>query len=152
MLATSLIAAVTFWSPAPAGWTPDYLRALREAKEQNKLVLVNFTGSDWCTFCKSLSKEIFNTDYFRKWAKENVILLELDYPQGHRLPSYIEEQNAFVQSHYGVQTFPTVLLIEPNGRPYAKFGYAPMSPEQWTSTVNTAIIAYQNQNSKPAPG
>lgn len=150
MIVTSLLAAVSFWSPAPEGWTADFVYAMHKAKAENKLVLADFTGSDWCTFCKTLRKEVFDTDEFKRWAKENVVLLELDYPKHKRLPDMIETQNATLQEMYGklVGGFPTILLLEPDGKPFGRFGYQPGGPVEWTGAVDKAIAAYRAQTPK----
>ena len=150
MLVTSLIAVVTFWSPAPEGWTADYSSALEQARQQNKLVLANFTGSDWCTYCKDLKAEVFETKTFKDWAKENVILLELDFPHNIRLPHVIEDQNEVIGKRYAkiVEGFPTILLLKPDGHPYGKFGYEPGGPDVWTASIEVALNQYRNSAPK----
>lgn len=147
MIVASLLAAVSFWSPAPEGWTADFVYAMTRAKAENKLVLADFTGSDWCSFCKSLRKEVFDTPEFKEWAKKNVVLLELDYPRKKRLPDQVEAQNETLQRMYGklVGGFPTILLLEPNGKPFGRFGYQPGGPAGWTGAVDKAIAAYRTQ-------
>jgi thioredoxin-related protein len=145
MIVASLIAAVTFWSPAPEGWTADLRYAVNRAKAEKKLMLVDFTGSDWCSFCKVLRKEVFDTDHFKTWAKKNVVLVELDYPKHKRLPDQLEQQNAQLGMMYSkiVSGYPTILLIEPNGKPFGKFGYSEGGAEAWTAQIDKALAAYQ---------
>ncbi len=67
-------------------WLDSYEEAAKISKETNKPILANFTGSDWCRWCKVLDKEVFRTDEFKTWASENVVLLELDFPKKKKLP------------------------------------------------------------------
>ena len=83
LLASALAAQAT--TTTPAGWTDDYDAALRRAAAENKLVLADFSGSDWCGWCKKLDKEVFDTEEFRKDATNEYILLMVDSPQDQGL-------------------------------------------------------------------
>ena len=67
-----------------------------------------FTGSDWCGWCIRLQKEVLKTPEFNKWANENVILVELDFPRRTAQPDMIKTQNNELQQVFGIQGFPTV--------------------------------------------
>lgn len=150
MLLTPLIAAVTFWSPAPAGWTADYKHALTLATELRLPVMINFTGSDWCVYCKRLKAEVFSQKEFVEWAERNVVLLEVDYPRSFDLPKQVATQNDWLQGLYGeaVQGFPTVLMTDPKGRPFAKLGYQPGGPAVWLQNANSALLSYAEATAK----
>jgi hypothetical protein len=93
---------------------------------------MDFTGSDWCTWCIRLRKEVFDTDMFKKAAPKNFILLELDYPQDEsKVPSSIREQNADLQQKYAIQGYPTILLVDAEGLPFARTGYQKGGPEEY---------------------
>jgi thioredoxin-related protein len=62
-------------------WESNLETALQKAKTENKAVLVNFTGSDWCQWCIKLSNEVFSQPDFEKYAEENLILVKLDFPK-----------------------------------------------------------------------
>ncbi len=64
----------------PPGWTEDYAKAVEKAKTEKKNLLLDFTGSDWCGYCKALDKEVFATPQFKNWAKDNVVLVKVDFP------------------------------------------------------------------------
>ena len=88
LLMVAIAAGVTLAKTStPAGWTDDYDAALRWATAQNKLVLADFSGSDWCGWCKKLDKEVFDTDEFRTGAKDKYILLMIDTPRDQSLLS-----------------------------------------------------------------
>ncbi|WP_305910327.1 thioredoxin family protein (plasmid) [Methylomarinum sp. Ch1-1] len=93
-------------------WYVDYEEALLNANQNGKIVLANFTGSDWCPHCINLKKEVFNTVYFWLWANKNVILLELYFPNN---PEDTIAQNQMLQTKYGVNSYPTVIGINADG-------------------------------------
>ena len=97
-----------------SGWLINYEDVYNQSIEQNKPIMANFTGSDWCGWCKKLKKAVFDTDTFKKWAKQNVILFELDYPRRTPQDSDIKQQNVNLQRTFGqlVRGFPTVLIFD----------------------------------------
>ena len=68
-------------APAESSWLSDYKKAQQEAKTSNKFLLLDFTGSDWCGWCKRLEKEILSQSQFENYARENLVLLEVDFPR-----------------------------------------------------------------------
>ena len=96
------------------GWLINYEDVYNQSVEQNKPIMANFTGSDWCGWCKKLKKAVFDTDTFKKWAEQNVILFELDYPRRTPQDPDIKQQNANLQRTFGqlVRGFPTVLIFD----------------------------------------
>jgi thioredoxin-related protein len=110
----------------PSGWTNNYNDAVEKAKADNKLLLLDFTGSDWCGFCKLLDKEVFTTPQFRDWAKKHVVLVEVDFPHSTPLSPQIKAQNAGLAAKYPVQGYPTILITDSTGKVRAKkVGYNP---------------------------
>ncbi len=94
------------------GWHVDVDEAYKESQETGKPIMANFTGSDWCGWCKRLSAAVFVKPEFQKWAKENVVLLELDFPKRKSVPQEIKEQNSNLQRAFKVRGFPTVWVFE----------------------------------------
>jgi protein disulfide-isomerase len=94
------------------GWHVDVDEAYKESQETGKPIMANFTGSDWCGWCKRLSAAVFVKPEFQKWAKENVVLLELDFPKRKSVPQEIKEQNSNMQRAFKVRGFPTVWVFE----------------------------------------
>lgn len=89
-------------------WHTDLMEANRLAVAAHKPIFAFFTGSDWCGWCHKLQNEVFSKASFAKWAKEKVILLELDFPRQKQLPPALAQQNNSLQQAFGVQGFPTV--------------------------------------------
>ena len=93
------------------GWLVKIEDAYAESKKTGKPILANFTGSDWCGWCKRLTKAVFVEDEFKKWAKDNVILLELDFPRRKQLPDEIKQQNYQLQQAFRVSGYPTIWVF-----------------------------------------
>lgn len=93
------------------GWLVLLDDAYAESKKTGKPIMANFTGSDWCGWCKRLSAAVFVKPEFKKWADENVVLLELDYPRRKQMPDELKKQNAGLQAAFKVRGFPTVWVF-----------------------------------------
>ncbi len=101
---------------ADDGWTTDYAKALAQAKAEKKTVLLDFTGSDWCPWCMKLDKEVFADPKFQDYAKKNLILVTVDFPQAKEQPADIKKQNADLQDKFAIQGYPTVVVLSPDGK------------------------------------
>jgi protein disulfide-isomerase len=114
-------------------WMTDYQKALELSKKTGKPILADFTGSDWCGWCIKLKKEVFTKPEFDAWAKKNVILLELDYPQQKPQSATIKKQNEGLATKYKIQGYPTVLFLGSKGQVLGQYGYDSGGPKAWTS-------------------
>ena len=94
------------------GWLVKIEEAHALSEKTGKPIMANFTGSDWCGWCKRLDAAVFTKPEFKKWAAENVVLLELDYPRRKSVPDAIRQQNASLQQAFGVRGFPTVWVFK----------------------------------------
>ncbi len=127
-----------------AEWLTDYNQAAKLANKTNKPILANFTGSDWCGWCKVLDKEVFSTPEFAKWAKKNVILLEVDFPRQTKLSPELKKQNYALQRVFGVRGYPTIWLFEPGKgentkkdiKPLGKTGYVRGGFKKWVASID----------------
>lgn len=121
-------------------WHVSLSEAVAEAESSNRLILADFTGSDWCSHCITLKKKIFSTPEFKSWANQNVTLLELDYPQGKDLAPEIQKQNALLKSRYDIKSYPTVLLIDVEGNVKAKLDYrSGQSAKSWVKMAQSRL-------------
>src|SRR6187402_3085446 len=93
-------------------WYDNVDEASTVAAKAKKPLLLFFTGSDWCGWCIKLQKEVMFTPEFKKWAADNVILVELDYPRSKQLAPEIKQQNAEMQQMFAVSGYPTVWLVK----------------------------------------
>jgi protein disulfide-isomerase len=109
---------------ASDGWLTDFTKAKADAKMSKKMILADFSGSDWCGWCMKLDKEVFQKSIFKKFAKENLILLMVDFPRDKKNQSIeIQKQNAAMAKKYNIRGFPTVLILDFNGKVIAQTGY-----------------------------
>ena len=131
MVAIAACAALAKTS-TPEGWTDDYDAALKRAAAENKLVLADFSGSDWCGWCKKLDKEVFDTEEFRKGATNEYVLLMVDTPQDQELLSEkAKKQNPKLVEKYKVRGFPTVLVLDAKGGVVFQGGYEQGGPKKY---------------------
>ena len=142
-LIIALISNITIFSQADLEWLTDYNEAAELSIKTKKPILANFTGSDWCGWCKVLDKEVFNTAEFAKWAKKNVVLLELDFPRKFKLSAKLQKQNNALQRAFGVRGYPTVWLFKPgegknpkqNLTLLGKTGYVRGGTKKWIASI-----------------
>jgi protein disulfide-isomerase len=115
---------------AEANWLTDYEAAKAKAKSDHKLVLLNFTGSDWCGYCKHMQAEIFSKAQFQDYAAKNLVLVELDFPRFKPQSDALRKQNMKLASDYDIQAFPTLIVLSPEGKPVANImGYVEGGPD-----------------------
>src|ERR1051326_4569834 len=111
---------------AGAEWQTDYGKALATAKSENKRVLLDFTGSDWCGPCIELRKRVLSSKEFAAYAAKNLVLVEIDYPQRKKQSAELKKQNEELSRQYGIDEkgFPTIVLLDPAGKVIHEFtGY-----------------------------
>ena len=96
-------------------WYTDLAQAQKLSKTSHKPIFGFFTGSDWCGWCHKLQNDVFAKAEFVKWAKEKVILLELDFPRNKQLTPELVQQNNGLQQAFKVTGYPTVWLFYMNG-------------------------------------
>ena len=120
-------------------WREDFDQALATAKEQNKYVLVDFSGSDWCGWCIKLDKEVFSQPAFKDYAEKNLVLALLDFPRRKEQAEALKKRNADLLEKYGVEGFPTVLVLSPDGDVVGRTGYMPGGPEAYIKHVQKFI-------------
>ncbi|MCB0629790.1 MAG: thioredoxin family protein [Saprospiraceae bacterium] len=129
------------------GWLVSIEEAYAQSKKTGKPIMANFTGSDWCGWCKKLSAAVFDKPAFKTWANKNVVLLELDFPRRKQLPNEIRAQNQSLQQVFQVRGYPTVWVFnldkdEESGKmmieALGQTGYQP-TLEEFTSGVDQML-------------
>jgi protein disulfide-isomerase len=101
---------------ASEGWMTDWEAAKAKSKAENKPILINLTGTDWCGWCIKLEKEVFSQKPFKEFAAEHLILMEADFPKKKELPAALKKQNAALEKEYLKGGYPTVLLLDAEGK------------------------------------
>jgi thioredoxin-related protein len=92
-------------------WHTNMMQAYELSKSTKKPIFAFFTGSDWCGWCRKLQKDVFQKTEFIEWAKDNVILVELDFPRTKKLPDDLAQQNQELQQVFRVSGFPTIWVF-----------------------------------------
>ncbi|MCK6458840.1 MAG: thioredoxin family protein [Planctomycetes bacterium] len=121
------------------GWHTDFKKAAAESKKTGKPILADFTGSDWCGWCKKLDAEVFATKEFQKWARRNVVLLQLDFPHGRKLDDKLAKQNEELRDKYEVKGYPTILFLDHEGTLLGRTGYVEGGPGPWIEKAAAAL-------------
>lgn len=123
----SLVALAALVAPAfAADWMTDLSAAEAKAAQENKAVLVNFTGSDWCGFCIRLHKDVFSKPDFEAYTQDKFVLAEVDLPRRSKLTPEQLRTNQELCEKYNVEGFPTILVLTPEGKVLGGFsGYLP---------------------------
>ena len=141
-LCTALFALAAFAKTStPEGWLDDYDAALKKAAAENKHVVIDFSGSDdWCGWCKRLDKEVFATDVFRRGAADKYVLLMVDSPSDKSLLTpEAAKRNPELVKKYDVHGFPTVVVLDPNGKEVLRTGYQKGGPEKYLKMLDEEI-------------
>jgi thioredoxin-related protein len=134
----ALLAATVFWqvNAAESIWLTDLPKAQAQAKAENKIVLLDFTGSDWCGWCIKFKKETLDTAEFQAYAATNVVLVELDYPHKKVQSDDLKKANAALQDQYKIEGFPTLIVLDKNGQEIGRqVGYAKGGPQAFIAKI-----------------
>jgi len=138
--------SVSFVQAQELTWHTDVNKASDLAIKNQKPILLFFTGSDWCGWCIKLQTEVFKTPEFIKWASENVILVELDFPRRKQLAPELAQQNRNFEQMFGIRGYPTVWLVSPalvDGKMtfnrLGSTGYVAGGPQGWLPGANQIL-------------
>ncbi len=182
---TTLLSSATFLTAAdeirtegaaPGQWTMDLAAAKKVAAEKKLPILLDFSGSDWCGWCKLMEKNVFTKDAWKNYATNNIMMVLIDFPSDKtRVPEKFRERNETLQKTYSVRGFPTFIILDDDGKTVMGrlgagrdktpasfigelkklFRYRPCEVEKYTQTLDKetaksykAIIEEINQNKK----
>lgn len=127
-------------------WETDINKAVKVSNKTKKPMLLFFTGSDWCGWCIRLQKEVLKTPEFAKWAKANVVLVELDFPRTKQQSEALKQQNNGLQQTFGIQGFPTIWFATAkvkSGKPsftgLGSTGYVAGGPTAWLAEADKIL-------------
>ncbi|MGX7667481.1 thioredoxin family protein [Flavobacterium pedocola] len=128
-------------------WLTSFDKAMEVSQKEKKPMLLFFTGSDWCGWCIRLQKEVFHQPEFVKWAKDNVVLVELDFPRKKQLEPAMMQQNYGLQNALKVQGYPTIWFVTAEKKPEGNInltqlgstGYVAGGPEAWLKGANQIL-------------
>ena len=118
-------------------WSTDYESSMKKAAAEDRLVLLEFTGSDWCPPCKMQAKEVFDQPAFAEFAEANLIPVKLDFPRNAAQSDEVKAANRALAEKYAVQGVPTVILLDSKGAELAReVGYQGGGVDGFIAWVN----------------
>ena len=144
-----VICLVTGWAilqafAAEGEWLTDLSKAQTKAKEEKKLVLMDFTGSDWCPPCKALKKNVLSSEEFSTFAKANLVLVEVDFPKTkkemEKQSAELKKANEALSTKFDIESFPTVVILSSNGKQLSKdAGYDGSSAKDFVAKLEKFV-------------
>ena len=138
LLLALCLSVLTGWSAE--GWMTDFEKAKKKAMNENKTLLLDFSGSDWCSWCIKLDEEVFQKDIWKAYAKEHLVQVLIDFPREKSKQSEVlQRQNNELAKQYAVRGFPTVLLLNQEGTLIEKTGYQRGGAENYIDHIKSLI-------------
>ncbi|MGE4301794.1 MAG: thioredoxin family protein, partial [Victivallaceae bacterium] len=125
--------------PSELNWLTDFEAAKKQATAENKPMFVLFTGSDWCPWCIKLERELLSSPEFGKYAKDNLVMVMVDFPRGKEIAPAQAAANQKLSEQYNVSGFPTVLLMNAEGKVIGESGYEKLSPQKYVESVKKIL-------------
>jgi thioredoxin-related protein len=126
-------------SAADLNWMTDLAKAQEQAKQENKLVLIDFTGSDWCPWCIKLDKETLTQPEFADYAAKNLVLVKVDFLRHTEQPADVKANNEALAKKYGIEGFPTEIAMKPDGTVVmTQVGYLEGGPKALIAKIEDA--------------
>lgn len=121
-IAIALLSMVVVFqvSAVEGEWLTDFEKAKTKAKSENKMILMDFTGSDWCPPCKALHKNVLATEEFAEYAKKNLVLVEVDFPRTKSQSAELKKANKALAQKFGIEAYPTIVVLDSNGKQLSK--------------------------------
>ncbi len=133
----ALAMTASFATAGGDGWMTDFEAAQKKAAAESKDLLVDFTGSDWCSWCIKLNKEVISHDAFKKGVADKFVLVMIDFPRDNSaISEAVQKQNAELKEKFQIKGFPTILLLDAQGSPFAQTGYQPGGPEKYVAHLD----------------
>jgi thioredoxin-related protein len=116
-------------------WLTDVPAALARARAENKVVMLDFTGSDWCGWCIKLKAEVFDQPQFANFSQANLIPVEVDFPQHKKLAPGEQAANNALARKYKIEGYPTIVLLNASGKEVGRAGYLPGGPRAFIAEL-----------------
>jgi len=131
----AVVSALALYSASAGEWLTDLPKAQAQAKKENKLVLLDFTGSDWCGWCIKLKGEVFDLKEFKEYADKNLVLVEVDFPRKKELSAEQKKANGELQEKYKIKGYPTIIVLNGDGKKVGELGYTKGGPKAFIAKL-----------------
>jgi thioredoxin-related protein len=123
-------------SAAEGEWLTDLAKAKQKAKAESRMILMDFTGSDWCPPCKALHKNVLSSKEFTEYAKKNLVLVEVDFPRSKPQSAELKKANKVLATQFGIKAYPTIVVLDSNGKQLSnKSGYGGEKPDAFIAKL-----------------
>lgn len=116
-------------------WMTDLAKAKDQAQKEKKWIVMDFTGSDWCPWCIKLDEEILSQPDFVAFAKKHLVMVYVDFPRKKQLPDDLAKANKALKEQFGVQGFPTLIVLNSEGKRSGEMGYMPGGPKPFIAEL-----------------
>ena len=120
-------------------WLTDFEQAKKTASEQDKNIIIVFSGSDWCAPCIKLDKNIWQSESFKNEAAKDWVLIKANFPRkkANELSNEQTEHNRKLAEKYNIEgSFPLVVILDKNGKLLGKMGFKNVSPEEYIKMIH----------------
>jgi len=153
IVAILFLATLAAGSSASAlpGWHTNYATAQAQASAEGKLLLVHFSGSDWCGWCIKLQKEVFQKKEFVEYARTNLVLLSVDFPRRKPMARAQQDSNQALAARFKVEGFPTLLVVSEEGNRLGTLGFAEGGPKTFIKELEKFVARQAQAGSSPEP-
>lgn len=133
-------------STEAADWETDFAKAAASAGKAKSYLLLDFSGSDWCGWCMRLDGEVFSKSEFKKYAKKNLVCVLVDFPHQKKQSNLQKEQNARLAEKYGINGYPTVIILAPDGELVGRTGYVEGGAKNYVGQLKKMIADYKQDH------
>ena len=130
------LAVISATAAESVSWLTDLPKAQAQAKTEKKLVMLDFTGSDWCGWCIKLNNEVFSQPEFVEYAKKNVVCVEVDFPNKKKLSPEQKKANDALAAKYKIEGYPTIIVLDSEGKKVGELGYMKGGPKAFIAELN----------------
>jgi thioredoxin-related protein len=122
-------------------WLTDFEAVKQQAQKENKAILMDFTGSDWCPPCKALKKNVLDKPGFEKFAGEKLVLMELDFPNDKsKVTKAVADSNAKLSKQFKIEGYPTIIVLDKDGKELGRMvGYDGETPADYIKKLEAFI-------------
>jgi thioredoxin-related protein len=120
-------------------WLDNFDVAKETAVKENKMILLNFSGSDWCAPCIKMKRDVFSADVFKEYADKSLVLVRADFPRMKKnqlAKEQIQRNEALAEKYNPLGKFPLTLLLDAQGKVIKEWdGYANQTPEMFVEEL-----------------